>query len=163
MDLPRPEVPVEGVTLILRSVGGCPLRCLGRLRRRVCGGLFTSRELSDECGVPGPAAIVRIQLLITMSIRRDVRPHSFDKNRFVLEGVLTEEFSATVLERSDRRRVHNSSFTVDERLTPLMRLRVVEKQRRALPMPFRSIGFDLLQLSFAFPDLPYCDRAVKLH
>ena len=52
---------------------------------------------------------------------RMVRPHR----------VRGEQFSATVLEGTDRGRGQYADFAVDESLTPLMRLGIVEKQGQA--------------------------------
>jgi hypothetical protein len=124
MGLPRPEIEVEVVLHLLRSAG-----LLGSIADRCgrcgCGcWLFFSREVCDEGWSPGLAAVVRIRFFVAMRILRDVRPHSSNEDGFVVEGVLREEFAASILEGADQRRRQRSHLAIDEVLVPLMKLRL---------------------------------------
>src|SRR5215471_5213497 len=119
--------------------------------------------MRNERWLPSLATIVRVGFLVAVGIRGDVGPHATHKNRAVIERVLTEQFTAAILENADARLVKDAEPAIDISLTPLMRLRIVKKKRKPLPMPFRAVRFNLFQLSAPTPDLSHRDGSIDLH
>src|ERR1700677_2164421 len=124
-------------------------------------GRFFASEVCDEGGSPGCAAVIGVGLLVAVGVRRDVRPDTADQNGLAVEGVLGEEFAATLFERANGGRIQNAGLAVDKRLTPLMGLRVVEKECHPFPVTGRAFGLDLFELSAAIPDLAHGDGSVE--
>ena len=71
-----------------------------------------------------------------------VTPDSSHQDRPAIERILLEELGSPVLKRADQGRVNNAHLAIDKDLTPLMRLRVVEKQSQCFPVAFRTFGLD---------------------
>src|SRR5262249_47402914 len=85
------------------------------------------------------------------------------EDRAALEGVVRVELAAPVVERAHEGvAAERAVGAVDERLAPLVRLRVVEKQRQTLPVAFRSVDLDLLELGAAVPERAHDDEPVHL-
>src|ERR1700728_1495312 len=79
-----------------------------------------------------------------------------------MEGVLGEEFAASVFERADQGRRQYAGLAVDECLAPLMCPGIVKKQGHTFPVAVGTVSLDLLQLSTAIPDFPYRHRSIEL-
>src|SRR5437899_11883691 len=67
----------------------------------------------------------------------------------------------TVLETANQPACERTGLAVDELLAPLVRARVVEKHRHALPMPLRAIRFDFLERRAAAPHFAHSDRSIQ--
>src|ERR1700743_3783109 len=119
--LPRTKIEVE----IVLGVGDGSVGICGSLRS--CSLLFP-RQVCAEGSSPGFAAVVGVRLFVAMGIWSNVRPHRANQDRLVVEGVTREKLALPILERANQRRVQNAHLAVDERLAPLMGLRVVETE-----------------------------------
>jgi hypothetical protein len=131
-------------------------------KRRRAVLLFHPRQVGDERPYPCRPAIIRIRLLILVRIRLDVGPHGPHQDRLVIHGVLTNQHDSAVVEFTDIRR-QCPDLAVRERLTPLVRARVVQKEREAFPVAFRPIRFDLLQFRLAVPHLAHGHCSIQFN
>jgi hypothetical protein len=99
---------------------------------------FRGRPPSTSCRRP------RNTIFVGVRIARDVTPDTSHHDRPAIERVLVEELASPVLKRADQGRIHNAHLAIDKDLTPLIRLRVVEKQSQCFPVAFRTFGLDFL-------------------
>jgi hypothetical protein len=83
--------------------------------------------------LPRLADVIGIRLFVSVRIGRDVTPDSSHQDQPAIERVLVEELASPVLKRADQGRINNAHLAIDKDLTPLMRLRVVEKQSQCFP------------------------------
>src|ERR1700689_5794176 len=104
---------------------------------------------------------MRIRFRITMRIGSDLRPHTAYEDRFVVKGIVCVQLATTIMKLAHQAPSHNRALTVEERLTPLVRLRVVQKQRQSFPMSLRTVGLNLFQLRTPTPNRSCRDRAVE--
>jgi hypothetical protein len=95
-----------------------------------------------------------------MGVGCDIRPDCSNQDGPTLTGLLREELSASVLERADQGHRQDAGLAVGERLASLVRLGIVKKQGQAFPVAVGAVGFDLLQLGTAVPDLPHRDGSI---
>ena len=78
-----------------------------------------------------------------------------------MEGILGKEDALSLVEHADQRAGDDPLLAVDERLIPLVRLRVVKEEAQAFPMAVRTVGFDFLQFRTATPYVANADRAIQ--
>src|ERR1700683_2755564 len=92
----------------------------------------------------------------------DVRPNESNKDRFVIQGVLAEKLAVPVLELANLGCDHGSILAVGPVKAPLVSLGIVQTERQTFEVACtRAIGFELLDLSAATPELSGNGRAVK--
>src|ERR1035438_5177038 len=96
-----------------------------------------------------------------MRIGRDLRPHCPYEDRLFVKGIVLVQLAAAVMKLAHELPGQNCGLTVDERLTPLVRLRIVQKQRQSFPMSLRTVGLNLFQPRAPTPNQSCRDRAVE--
>src|ERR1035438_2534128 len=126
------------------------------------------RFIGDPCLIRNPihfpslASIIRERLLKVGRIRGCVRPNESNKNRFVIQCVLAEKLAVPVLELASLGCDHGSVLAVGPVKAPLVSLGIVQTEGQTFDVAGgRAIGFELLDLSAAIPDLSGNGRAVK--
>ena len=82
---------------------------------------------------------------------------------WIVSGARCKKLPASIVEFADLGRVHDSSLAIGPIEPPLMRLSIVPTERQALDVAgSRALGFELLQLSAAIPNLSGDGGAVKI-
>src|SRR5580692_5953395 len=91
-----------------------------------------------------------------------VGPNKTNKDAFSIQRVLGVELTPSILKLADLGRQDGAALAVGPVEAPLVRLRIVETKGQAFDMAGRkAIGFELLQLSPAIPDLAGYRSTVK--
>src|SRR5580693_10594379 len=97
-----------------------------------------------------------------MCVAANIRPHVPVKNQGSAIGDgKRNQLAAPVFERADHRGIERARAPACERLAPLTRLPIIEKQRQTLESAGRIRCLDLLHEGTAFPDLAYRYRSHK--
>src|SRR5258708_14012737 len=97
-------------------------------------------------------------------IRGAVRPNKSNQDGSAIGArrFCVEKLPASVLEFADRRRPHGPALTGSPIEAPLVRLGIVQTEGQTFDVAgSRAIGFELLQLSAAIPNLSGAGSSVK--
>src|ERR1700723_997811 len=127
------------------------------------GSFILSGQSRNESRRPRFAAVVGVRFLVMMGVRLDVRPDTTHQNRSAIHGIRGVQFAAAIMEGADGGRAQYPDSAVDEILTPLVRLGIVEKQRQALPGAVRALRLDLFQLRAPIPHLAHGNGSIEFN
>lgn len=120
-----------------------------------CSGLILhSRLVCDPVHFPRLTTIFGERLFEVGGVLGHFRPDVANEDHSAVEGVLGEEFTASVLELADiGRAAQTSLFAVGPVQAPLAGFRVIKTKSQTFNMSSRAVAFEFLDLGFAIPEL----------
>src|SRR5579872_2012588 len=146
--LGRQEVSLSDCWIELRIAPSIP-----RSRPVRSSPIADARLIRNPVHLPSLSAIIRKRLFEMRHARIGLRPDESDQNCLSVDNILRIELALSILKLANLRRIKNPVLAVGPVQSPLMGLRIVQAQSQALDVPACTIGFELLDLGSAIPEL----------
>src|SRR5271168_57909 len=149
-------VPASPRNLILGTPQRMPYSVV-LIRKLTTRGVAHPRLIRNPVHFPRLPSILRERLFKVSRIRRYLRPEESHIDRSALPKFLIVKLTAGVCELAHHRQnglPQRRILAVRPIDAPLMSLRIISAQSEAFDMSRRTIGFELLKIGPAIPDLP---------